>query len=105
MAYSYIKPQCKQKTDFALLIIIFITFIGREIFVGLSDRTNMQGAHAVGRTFPEYPTTVVKVHPPAIHLKDYISMAGPEIMAIGKSEGAKKTFQVRTSPVEHLPPY
>lgn len=70
-----------------------VLWTGREIFVGLSERTNMQGAHAVGRTFPEYPTTVVKVHPPAIHLKDYISMAGPEIMAIGKSEGAKKTFQ------------
>jgi dimethylargininase len=67
---------------------------GREIFVGLSERTNMQGAQAVGRAFPEYPTTIVRVYPPAIHLKDYISMAGPEVMAVGSSQSAQKTFQV-----------
>ena len=54
----------------------------------------MLGAQAVGKAFPEYPTTIVKVYPPAIHLKDYIGMAGPEVMAIGKSEAAQKTFQV-----------
>jgi len=70
-----------------------VLWTGREIFVGLSTRTNMLGAQAVGKAFPEYPTTIVKVYPPAIHLKDYIGMAGPEVMAVGKSEGAQKTFQ------------
>jgi dimethylargininase len=54
----------------------------------------MMGAQAVAKAFPEYPTTVVKVHPPATHLKDCITMAGPEIMAVSKSEGAQKTFKV-----------
>lgn len=54
----------------------------------------MLGAQSVAKAFPEYPTTIVKVYPPALHLKDYISMAGPEIMTVGKSEGAQKTFLV-----------
>jgi dimethylargininase len=70
-----------------------VLFTGREIFVGLSSRTNMLGAQAVGKAFPEYPTTIVKVYPPAVHLKDCISMAGPEVMTIGKGVGAQKTFQ------------
>jgi dimethylargininase len=76
------------------LDILHCLLLGREIFVGLSERTNMQGAQAVGRAFPEYPTTIVHVNPPAIHLKDYITMAGPEVMAVGSSQAAQKTFQV-----------
>lgn len=75
-----------------------VLWTGREIFVGLSTRTNMLGAQSVGRAFPEYPTTIVHVNPPAIHLKDYISMAGPEVMTVGKSEAAQKTFrEIRNS--------
>jgi dimethylargininase len=75
-----------------------VLFTGREIFVGLSTRTNIKGAQAVGAAFPEYPTTIVKVNPPAIHLKDYITMAGPEVMAIGSSKGAQETFrEIRNS--------
>ena len=54
----------------------------------------MLGAQAVAKAFPEYPTTIVRVTPPAVHLKDYISMAGPEVMAIGRSESAQQTFLV-----------
>jgi len=57
----------------------------------------MLGAQSVGRAFPEYPTTIVHVNPPAIHLKDYISMAGPEVMTVGKSESAQKTFRVSSA--------
>jgi dimethylargininase len=60
--------------------------------VGLSTRTNIQGAQSVARAFPEYPTTIVKVYPPAVHLRDYISMAGPEVMTVGKSKEAQLTF-------------
>ena len=67
---------------------------GREIIVGLSGRTNMLGAQAVAKAFPEYPTTIVRVTPPAVHLKDYISMAGPEVLAVGRSEAAQQTFLV-----------
>jgi len=76
------------------LWLLTVMFEGREIFVGLSTRTNVQGAQAVGAAFPEYPTTIVHVNPPAIHLKDYITMAGPEVMAIGSSKGAQDTFRV-----------
>jgi len=55
----------------------------------------MIGAQSVARAFPEYPTTIVKVYPPAVHLKDYISMAGPEIMTVGRGDGAQKTFLVK----------
>jgi len=54
----------------------------------------MLGAQSVAKAFPEYPTTIVKVYPPALHLKDYISMAGPEVMTVGRGEGAQKTFLV-----------
>jgi len=54
----------------------------------------MLGAQAVAKAFPEYPTTIVRVTPPAVHLKDYISMAGPEVMAVGRSEAAQQTFLV-----------
>lgn len=67
---------------------------GREIYVGLSKRTNMLGAQAVAKAFPEYPTNIVKVHEPAVHLKDNITMAGPEVIAVAKSPAAQKTFQV-----------
>lgn len=69
-----------------------VLWTGREIFVGISKRTNILGAQAVAKAFPEYSTTIVKVHEPATHLKDYVSMAGPEVMAISKSEAAQKTF-------------
>jgi dimethylargininase len=70
-----------------------VLWTGREIFVGLSSRTNMLGAQAVAKAFPEYPCNIVKVHEPAVHLKDNISMAGPEVIAVAKSASAQKTFQ------------
>lgn len=69
-----------------------VLWTGREIFVGISGRTNILGAQAVAKAFPEYPTSIVKVHPPAIHLKDYITMCGPDVMAVSESEAARKTF-------------
>ena len=77
-----------------MFIFVSFYFSGREIFVGISKRTNILGAQAVGKAFPEYPTTIVNVYPPAVHLKDYVSMAGPEVMVIGSSQSAQKTFQV-----------
>lgn len=39
----------------------FVCKIGREFFVGISDRTNLAGARAVAAGFPEFPCTPVKV--------------------------------------------
>jgi len=72
-------------------------FVGREIFVGISSRTNMLGAQAVARAFPEYSTTIVKVYPPAIHLRDYINVVQPEVLVVSKSPAAQRTFKVETS--------
>jgi N-dimethylarginine dimethylaminohydrolase len=70
-------------------------FLGREIFVGLSSRTNMLGAQAVAKAFPEYSTTVVRVYSPAVHLKDYINVVQPEVLVVSKSPAAQRTFMVR----------
>ena len=67
---------------------------GREIYVGISGRTNSLGAQAVAKAFPEYSTTIVEVPKPAIHLKDCVTMAGIEVFAVAKSEAAQKIFQV-----------
>ena len=85
---------------FQLVFMCCCFLLGREIFVGLSQRTNMAGAQEVANAFPEYPCSTVHVHHPAVHLKDYISMAGPEIMAVSKSKHAQRTFQVwiKTNP-------
>jgi N-dimethylarginine dimethylaminohydrolase len=68
--------------------------LGREIFVGLNDRTNVLGAQAVAKAFPEYPTTTVHVDKQYVHLKDYVTLAGPEVLVISKSEAARRTFKV-----------
>ena len=62
--------------------------------MGLSKNTNPAGAQAVAKAFPEYPTTTVTVHEPAIHLKNLVCMAGPNVMAVGRGELAQKTFKV-----------
>jgi len=56
----------------------------------------MLGAQAVARAFPEFSTTIVKVHPPAIHLRDYINVVQPEVLVVSKSPAAQKTFKVRS---------
>jgi len=56
----------------------------------------MLGAQAVARAFPEYSTAIVKVYPPAIHLKDYINVVQPEVLVVSRSPAAQRTFKVRT---------
>jgi dimethylargininase len=70
-----------------------VLWTGREIFVGLSTRTNMLGAQAVAKAFPEYSTNIVKVYPPAVHLKDYINVVKPEVLIVSKSPAAQRTFR------------
>ena len=56
----------------------------------------MAGAQAVAKAFPEYPTTIVKVPSPCTHLKDCVSMCGPEVMAVSKTKHAQALFNVST---------
>lgn len=38
-----------------------VLFTGKEFFVGISEYTNMAGALAVARAFPEFPCVPIKV--------------------------------------------
>lgn len=69
-----------------------VTISGKEIFVGISRRTNEAGAQCVARAFPEYPTTIVKV-PGGAKLKEVVSMAGANIIAVGQSEASKRCLK------------
>ncbi|KAL5275118.1 DDAH2 family protein [Megaselia abdita] len=62
-----------------------ILFTGREFFVGLTDKTNEGGAVALAEAFPEYPCVPIKVNGDKC-LKYYISMAGPNLLAVSDSE-------------------
>jgi len=73
----------------AVLDATDVFFTGREFFVALSKRTNIEGAKKVAASFPDYPVSLVKLKKGAIHLKAYISMAGPDLFAISNSEIAK----------------
>lgn len=46
-----------------------VLFTGEELFVGLSQRTNYQGANALAKAFPEYPTIPVVLPGTVMHLK------------------------------------
>ncbi|XP_055911378.1 N(G),N(G)-dimethylarginine dimethylaminohydrolase 1 [Eupeodes corollae] len=88
-----------------------VLFTGREFFVGLSERTNEEGARAVATTFPEYPCTPIKIsgHKP---LKYYVTLAGPDVLAVTTSESSQQilkrmereasfAYQTLTLPEEH----
>lgn len=67
-----------------------VLWTGREIFVGLSNETNEAGARAVAAAFPEYSVTPVKVPPKEnLRLKSYVSMAGPDIICVNRSQEAQ----------------
>jgi dimethylargininase len=70
-----------------------LLFTGREIFVGINKRTNEAGAQQVAKAFPDYPCLAI-ILDTAVHLRDYISMAGPRSIIAGDSATAKKILQV-----------
>lgn len=71
-----------------------VLWTGREIFVGLSYDTNEAGARAVAAAFPEYSVTPVKVPPKEnLHLKSYITMAGPDILCVNRSQEAQSMLK------------
>ena len=71
-----------------------ISLTGEEFFVGISKRTNSQGAMALAKAFPNYSVSSIKITD-QLHLKSMMSMAGPGILAIGRSKEAKSALQVR----------
>ncbi|XP_014680889.1 PREDICTED: N(G),N(G)-dimethylarginine dimethylaminohydrolase 1-like isoform X2 [Priapulus caudatus] len=65
-----------------------VLFTGKEIFVGLSKHTNGNGAIAVANTFPEFPTSPVRVTG-VPHLKSVMCMVAPSVLAVASSQEGK----------------
>lgn len=71
-----------------------VLWTGREIFVGLSNETNEAGARAVAAAFPEYSVTPVRVpSKDNLRLKSYITMAGPDIICVNRSQEAQSMLR------------
>lgn len=81
------------KDEVATLDASDVFFTGREFFVGLSKRTNILGAKSVASAFPEYPVALIKLKKSYNQLKAYVSIAGPDILAIGTSEIAREILK------------
>ena len=75
-------------------ILTHIVNLGREIFVGVSQRTNLNGALAVASAFPEFYVTPINVPRKVVHLKSCVSMAGPDILCVGSSPEAQEIVRV-----------
>lgn len=69
-----------------------VLFTGREFFVGLTKWTNLGGAMEVARVFPEFPVTPIKVNG-AGHLKRYVALATPNVLAVGGSKEAQNILK------------
>lgn len=67
---------------------------GRELFVGLSQRTNESGARAVAAAFPEFPVTPIRIPNKLLHLKSCLSMAGPDILCVSSTQESQEILRV-----------
>eukprot|EP00057_Strongylocentrotus_purpuratus_P032776 XP_788796.4 PREDICTED: N(G),N(G)-dimethylarginine dimethylaminohydrolase 1 isoform X1 [Strongylocentrotus purpuratus] len=70
-----------------------VLFTGKEFFVGLSQRTNMKGAMFLADTFENYPVSPIKLSDGSLHLKSFMSMASPGVIAVGSSKDAQKALK------------
>ncbi|KYO39365.1 N(G),N(G)-dimethylarginine dimethylaminohydrolase 2 [Alligator mississippiensis] len=77
-----------------------VLFTGREFFVGISKWTNHRGAEMVADAFRDFAVSTVPVLGSS-HLKSFCSMAGPDTIAIGSSEAAKKAMKAMEQLTDH----
>ncbi|XP_053325453.1 N(G),N(G)-dimethylarginine dimethylaminohydrolase 1 isoform X2 [Spea bombifrons] len=77
-----------------------VLFTGREFFVGLSKRTNQRGAEILADAFKDYAVSTVPVYD-NLHLKSFCSMAAPNLIVIGSSEGAQKALKTMQQMSDH----
>ncbi|XP_074873789.1 putative hydrolase DDAH2 isoform X2 [Carettochelys insculpta] len=77
-----------------------VLFTGREFFVGISKWTNHRGAEMVAEAFRDFAVSTVPVSG-AFHLKSFCSMAGPDTVAIGSSEAARKAMRAMEQLTDH----
>ena len=69
----------------------------------------MKGAMFLADTFENYPVSPIKLSDGSLHLKSFMSMASPGVIAVGSSKDAQKALKVSTykcfrSSVEILEP-
>ncbi|TFJ96204.1 enolase [Platysternon megacephalum] len=77
-----------------------VLFTGREFFVGISKWTNHRGAEMVADAFRDFAVSTVPVAGSS-HLKSFCSMAGPDTIAIGSSDAAKKAMRTMEQLTDH----
>ncbi|XP_066264119.1 N(G),N(G)-dimethylarginine dimethylaminohydrolase 1-like [Branchiostoma lanceolatum] len=63
-----------------------IIFTGKEIFCGDSVLSNEEGFAILEETFPDYPCHSIFVEYPEFHLKGYMALATPGVMAVCDNE-------------------
>jgi dimethylargininase len=70
-----------------------VLFTGRQVFVGLSERTNAAGAEQFGRILEPfgYTTTAVPVGP-GLHLKSSVNLVAPNTLLLTAEFAAKPAF-------------
>jgi dimethylargininase len=66
--------------------------VGNDIFVGISNRTNMDGAKQLARIFPEHHVKTVTVEG-ALHLKSVLSHFDSHTLLIGQSKIAQRILR------------
>lgn len=69
-----------------------VLFTGKEIFVGISDRTNMDGAKAVAQAFPDYQVSMVKIRGD-LHLKSVLTMVDTETVVVVGNDAGKAVIE------------
>ena len=79
-----------------------VMFTGREIFVGLSARTNAAGFDCLAAAFPAYPAHAVNIDNETLHLKSMMSMVDDDVILCGKSEDAAKAIQIVFAKARHV---
>ncbi|XP_002164291.1 N(G),N(G)-dimethylarginine dimethylaminohydrolase 1 [Hydra vulgaris] len=63
-----------------------VLFTGKEIFVGISERTNLEGMDTIKKTFSNFPVHALNIGSEKVHLKSFSSMVGENGIVFGKSE-------------------
>ena len=70
-----------------------VLFTGKEIFVGLSSRTNKGGFDALKDFFVEFPVHYVDVANDTLHLKSMMSMGSNDTIICGQSQDADQALK------------
>ncbi len=71
-----------------------VMWTGRELFVGLSSRTNEEGLAFLQSVFPSIPVHGVKfAKEESLHLKSVMSMCGENAIAVADTKAGHEAFE------------